>query len=249
MISSRNADELAAAVAQLRERSPRVQGMRADVSNEADVDALFTEAQRQLGAVDVLVACAGIQGPIGPVEDTDAEEFRRTLDINLTGTWLCMRAAIRSMKALGHGKIITFSGGGATGPRERFSAYAASKAAAVRLTETAAEELRPFGIDVNSIAPGAVNTRMLEEVLAAGQRAGEELHGAVKRGREGGTPPERAAELVLFLASRASDGITGKLLSAVWDPWREQEFCDRLRADRDLATLRRIDAINFGALK
>ena len=87
--------------------------------------------------------------------------------------------------------------------------------------ETLAGEVKDEGIDVNSIAPGALNTRLLDEVLEAGpERVGKSFYErSLKQKSEGGTPLERGAELAVFLASSASDGLTGKLISAVWDPW------------------------------
>jgi hypothetical protein len=82
-------------------------------------------------------------------------------------------------------------------------------------------------------------------LLAAGESAGKELDEAHKRAAAGGTPPDKAADLAVFLASSASDGITGKLLSAVWDPYRDAEFIEALKTQPDLATLRRIDSKNF----
>jgi NAD(P)-dependent dehydrogenase (short-subunit alcohol dehydrogenase family) len=152
------------------------------------------------------------------------------------------------MKARGGGKIVNFSGGGATGSRPHFSAYACAKTAIVRLTEVLADEVREFHIDVNAIAPGAVNTAMLDELLGAGEMAGsKERSEATKRKEAGGTPPEVPAGLVAFLASDESDGITGKLISAPWDPWNDKGFQEALRANQDLATLRRIDDKYFSA--
>ncbi len=115
----------------------------------------------------------------------------------------------------GFGKIVNLSGGGATAPLPFFSAYAASKAALVRLTETFAEELKAARVDVNAIAPGALNTRLLDEVLAAGpEQVGADFYArSLKQQDEGGAPLDKGAELAVFLASAASDGITGKLLS------------------------------------
>jgi len=134
------------------------------------------------------------------------------------------------------------SGGGATNPLPRVSAYAASKAAIVRFAETLALEVREDGIDVNSIAPGALNTRMMRELLDAGPSlVGEAFFARMSKiADEGGTPLDRGAALAVFLASGQSDGITGKLLSAVWDPWEElPRFQDDL-ARTDVYTLRRI---------
>ena len=128
---------------------------------------------------------------------------------------------IRSQR--GYGKIVQLSGGGATGPLPGLSAYAASKAAVVRFAETLAEELREQRVDVNAIAPGPLNTRMLDEVLRAGPECvGEAFYEkALEQQRSGGIPLREGAKLAVFLGSLASDGITGKLLSAVWDPWSE----------------------------
>src|SRR6185436_20968340 len=110
------------------------------------------------------------------------------------------------------------SGGGATNPLPRISAYAASKAAVVRFAETLAEELRDAHVDVNAIAPGPLNTRLLDEVLTAGpEKVGAGFYErSLKQKEQGGAPLERGAELAVFLGSAASDGITGKLLSALW---------------------------------
>jgi NAD(P)-dependent dehydrogenase (short-subunit alcohol dehydrogenase family) len=139
------------------------------------------------------------------------------------------------------GKIINMSGGGAAYPRPRFSAYSASKAAVVRLTETLSEEVKEFNIQVNAIAPGAVNTRMLEQVLVAGQDAGEKALTEAKRQKEaGGVPLDVPATLAVFLASDDSNGMTGRLISAVWDDWQgmAKRIPDILSSD--MYTLRRI---------
>jgi NAD(P)-dependent dehydrogenase (short-subunit alcohol dehydrogenase family) len=112
----------------------------------------------------------------------------------------------------------------------------------VRLTETLAEEVMSYNIQVNAIAPGAVNTRMLDEVLAVGEVAGEEWQAAQKRQLQGGTPVELAAKLALFLASDASDGLTGKLISAPHDAWQEWDPAQMQKlAGTPWYTLRRID--------
>jgi len=161
---------------------------------------------------------------------------------------LMARALLPHFRAHRYGKIVQLSGGGATSPLPRISAYAASKAAVIRFAETLAEETRGDGIDVNAIAPGALNTRLLDQVLEGGAEAvGPEFHArAVRQKQEGGAPLERAAALAVYLASAASDGLTGKLLSAVWDPW---ETLGEHRADldgSDVYTLRRIQPSDRG---
>jgi NAD(P)-dependent dehydrogenase (short-subunit alcohol dehydrogenase family) len=233
-------------VSTLKQEEAEAIGVQADVGSKDDVERVFEKTAETFGEVDVLVNAAGIQGPIGFLAENSIDDWKRTIEINLLGTYLCMRRALPSMVKNKSGKIINFSGGGATSPRVRFSAYAASKTAVVRLTEIAAEEYKAVGIDVNAIAPGAVNTGMLEALLKAGRdAAGAEHDEALDRKEKGGTPPETAANLVLFLASDASNGITGKLISAPWDPWQEKAFQERLKTNKDLATLRRIDEKTF----
>jgi NAD(P)-dependent dehydrogenase (short-subunit alcohol dehydrogenase family) len=219
-----------------------VHALPADVSDPAACRRIVHEASRLLPGFNVLVNNAGVYGPIGPIDEVDWNEWVRAVHINLFGTVLMCREVIPGFRAQGYGKIINLSGGGATAPLPRFSAYAASKAAVVRLTETFAEELREAHVDVNAIAPGALNTRLLDEVLAAGPtRAGADFHArAVRQQREGGTAPEKGAELAVFLASAASDGITGRLLSAVWDDWRSLPARREQLAGSDVYTLRRI---------
>jgi 3-oxoacyl-[acyl-carrier protein] reductase len=213
-----------------------------DVSDEQQVEALATFTARELGGCDVLVNNAAVQGPIGPLDEVDWTVWKRTVEIDLFGVALPCRAFIPLMKRRGAGKIVNFSGGGATGPRPFFSAYAAAKTAVVRLTENLALELAPFHIDVNAIAPGAVKTRLTSETVAAGpELIGEKAHAEARRIEcKGGAPPELAAELCVFLASAACDGITGRLISARWDDWKTLPLRRDELSTSDLFTLRRV---------
>jgi NAD(P)-dependent dehydrogenase (short-subunit alcohol dehydrogenase family) len=146
------------------------------------------------------------------------------------------------MIAAGCRSIINLSGGGATGSRPNFSAYASAKAALVRFSETLAQEAKPYGVKVNCIAPGAMKTSMMGQVLAAGTvlAGAREVDLATQVVAGGGTSMARVAELAMFLASSASDGITGKLISAVWDDWqRWPQHLSELETS-DVYTLRRI---------
>ncbi|MBV9998359.1 MAG: SDR family NAD(P)-dependent oxidoreductase [Verrucomicrobia bacterium] len=244
-VCARDGALLAAVVEELQQAAPKGQtvvGRAADVSREDEVEAVFAEAVRAFGRFEILVNNAGVYGPKGPADEIDLAEWIRAVEINLYGTLIPSRVATRHFKKNGYGKIINLSGGGATAPLPRLSAYAASKAAVVRLTETLAEELREDRIDVNAVAPGALNTRLLDEVLAAGpERVGAEFYQkALKQRDAGGVPLERGAQLCVYLASAESDGITGKLISAQWDPWeRLHEHRNKL-ASSDIFTLRRI---------
>jgi 3-oxoacyl-[acyl-carrier protein] reductase len=216
-----------------------------DLADCCQVDAVADAVLKDFGAVDVLVNNASVQGPIGSLETADWAAWRRVFDVNLfAAARLCQRLipSLRSRRpGSGRGKIINLSGGGATGPRPDFSAYALTKAAVVRLTETLAEELREQNVDVNAVAPGPMNTRMLEEVIAAGPAAApREYHAAVARSQSGGMPPEKAAELIVWLASPDADGITGRLISAIWDDWRALAARREQLAATDVYTLRRI---------
>lgn len=216
--------------------------LAADVSQPEQCDRVVRRAAETLPGLTALVNNAGVYGPMGRVEDNDWEAWTRAIGINLFGTVLMCRAVLPRFRAQGYGKIINLSGGGATAPLPRMSAYAASKAAVVRFTETLAEEVRDARVDVNAIAPGALNTRLLDEVLAAGpDKVGRDFYErSLKQQADGGAPPEKGAALAVFLASAASDGITGRLLSAVWDDWQHlPEHRERLNKS-DVFTLRRI---------
>jgi NAD(P)-dependent dehydrogenase (short-subunit alcohol dehydrogenase family) len=213
-----------------------------DVADADQVDALVSEAIAAFPQLDILVNNAGVYGPIGPIEEVDWAEWVEAISINLMGTVYPCRALLPHLRARGHGKIINLSGGGATKPLPRASAYAASKAAVVRFVETLAVELEGTGIDVNAIAPGALATRLTDQLIEAGpERAGAAFHESMVKIRdEGGTPLEKGAALSVYLASAASDGITGRLISAVWDPWPQlHEHLAEFKST-DIYTLRRI---------
>ena len=245
MLCARDESKLAAAVTELRDLCPpgqRVEGIPADVSKKTDVDRLIASALAMSSQIHILVNNAGVYGPKGPVEDVDWDEWVQAMEINLFGSILTARALLPHFRSHRYGKLIQLSGGGATAPLPFISAYAASKAGIVRFMETLAEEVRADGIDVNSIAPGALNTRLLDEVLESGpEKVGKFFYErSLLQKSSGGTPLERGAELAVFLASAASDGITGKLISAVWDPWEQfTEYKDDLQKT-DIYTLRRI---------
>ena len=240
-VVSRTLSEVREVAAEVQGLGRRSLAIKADVSSEIEVEAMVKSIMAEFGKVDILVNNAGILGPIGPVVGNDIKSWLDTIHINLIGTFLCTRAVLPVMIKNRQGRIINLSGGGATSPRPRFSAYAASKAAIVRFTEIVAEEMKEFDIQVNAIAPGAVNTRLLDEILAAGESAGESTLTEAKHQREtGGISPTAAATLAVFLASEESKGLTGRLISAVWDDWQNLPGqIDKVMAS-DLYTLRRI---------
>lgn len=214
----------------------------ADVSQPQAVEQLVTRALEVFPQLHILVNNAGVYGPKGLAEDTDWDAWVKAVEINLFGSILLCRAVLPHFKTHGYGKIVQLSGGGATGPLPRFSAYAVSKAAIIRFVETLAEEVRDNHIDVNAIAPGALNTRLLDEVLQAGpETVGQAFfERAVQQQAKGGVPLEKGAQLAVFLGAPASDGISGKLISAVWDPWQTFTQHRRDLDQTDVYTLRRI---------
>jgi NAD(P)-dependent dehydrogenase (short-subunit alcohol dehydrogenase family) len=243
-ICGRDPAALEVAAAELRglaEADQQVLAEAADVSRPEDVARLVGSAIDGLGGVTILVNNAGVYGPKGQIDTADWRAWVEAVEINLFGSVLPARALVEHFALRGYGKVIQLSGGGATAPLPGLSAYAASKAAVVRFAETLAIELREQHVDVNAIAPGALNTRMLDEILEAGPSAVGAVfyERAVEQKRAGGVPLSRGAELAVFLGSAASDGITGKLLSALWDPWR-QLSAHRSDLESDVYTLRRI---------
>jgi NAD(P)-dependent dehydrogenase (short-subunit alcohol dehydrogenase family) len=245
MLCARNAsmlEDARAELAGLGSAGQKIVTQVADVSVETDVHSVVTQTLALLGGCHILVNNAGVYGPKGEIESVDWADWMKAIEINVYGSVLMSRAVLPHFKAQGYGKVIQLSGGGATNPLPRISAYAVSKAAIVRYAETLAEEVRGTGIDVNSIAPGALNTRMLDEILQAGpEKVGQAFYErSVKQKETGGAPLDKGADLALFLASSASDGITAKLISAVWDDWEHwPEHLNELSSS-DVYTLRRI---------
>lgn len=243
VLASRTAAEIEAAAEAARSLEARAVPLVADISNPADVDGIAAVALHAFGTIDILVNNAGVQGPIGPLIDLSRDEWLAALAINLGGTFLCTRAVLPIMIRRRQGKIINLSGGGATAGRPYFTSYAAAKAAVVRLTESLAQEVERHNIRVNAIAPGAVRTGMTDAILGAGRAAGAKALAEARRVKEtGGTPLDTVTALAVFLASEESQGLTGRLISAVWDDWRAMTAA---RIDEivrsDLYTLRRVD--------
>jgi NAD(P)-dependent dehydrogenase (short-subunit alcohol dehydrogenase family) len=235
-------DRARAEVAALASPAQVVLATPADVSQRDQVERLVDAALTAFSRLHILVNNAGVYGPMGLTESVDWDRFVHAIEINVFGSILMCRALVPYFKANRYGKIIQVSGGGATNPLPRLTAYAASKAAVVRFAESLALEVKDHGIDLNSMAPGALKTRLMEELHAAGPAVvGAAFFERMKRtADEGGTPLETGAALAVFLASPASDGITGKLLSAVWDPWADLAAHNADLDRTDVYTLRRI---------
>ena len=143
---------------------------RTDVSSAAEVDALFDEALATLGGLDVLVNAAGTAGPTATIEASDPAEWRACVDVNLQGTYLCMRRALPVMKGQHSGSIVNFSSTAGLFAYPNRSPYCASKWAVEGLSKSAAAEAGPAGVRVNTVCPGAVSGERMDRVIAAEAR-------------------------------------------------------------------------------
>ncbi|UCC91436.1 MAG: SDR family oxidoreductase [Candidatus Aenigmatarchaeota archaeon] len=198
-----------------------VEGHQADVRNYKEVE----DVMKHVGKFDVLINCAGILGPVGFLQENDTEEWEETIRVNLIGTVNCCKSSIRFLSE--NGKIINFSGGGSAFPRTWHTAYAASKAAVVRFTETFAKELeeRGMNIRVNVIAPGPHKTDMWK-----GETKDEEP--------EQWADKEELIVLIEFLLE--NENLNGKFIHIKDDKGLlESDLSD------DIFTLRRIDDFRF----
>lgn len=216
---------------------------RCDVADWPQVERAAAAVAAAWPHVDGLITCAGLQGELGPAVTVDPLKWSATVRANLDGTYFAIRAFhARLAHAPRRAKIVCLSGGGATKARANFSAYAAAKTGVVRLVENIAEESRGTPLDINAIAPGAINTRLTDEVIALGpQVVGQaEYDGAVKQKAAGGGSLAKALGLIDYLLSEESDGITGRLLAAPWDPWAQLHGHRETLARTDVYTLRRI---------
>ncbi len=208
----------AACLAEAAGSGPGIESCVADVSDEADVDRMFDELLERLGGLDVLVNNAGIGGPVACVEDVPPGEWRRTLDVNLTGAFLCTRRAAPLMKAQRSGSIVNMSSHyGILGGPSR-SPYVASKWGIIGFTKTLAMELGPFGVRANAICPGGVEGERLERVirLESAERGitCEQLREDWVRGCSLRTfvTPDDVAAMIMFLCSDQGARISGQAI-------------------------------------
>lgn len=245
LLVARSADALDRTVESLDDDAGgTVVSVGADLATDDGAARVLGAARAAFDRMDILVNNAAVQGPIGPAWENDWDDWKAAIEADLLGPVRLCRMAVPWMAQGGGGSVVNLAGGGATGPRPGFSAYATAKAGLVRFSETLAGEVRGLGIRVNCVAPGVMPTGMLREVEQAGpERAGAKDFETARKalGAGGGADPfERAAALCVFLASEASAGITGRLISAVWDPWLG--LAERAaELDRgDVYTLRRI---------
>ncbi len=194
-----------------------------DVSDYQFVKNSVSATIEKFGTIDILVNAAAILGPAGILPENDIEQWIQTINTNLTGTFLAIHEVLPIMISKKQGKIINFAGGGAAYAYPKFTAYACSKTAVVRLTETVAQEVSQYDIQVNVIAPGAVETDMLSQV----RKAGGEVRTTVTM--------DKPVNLVLYLASQYSNHISGRFIHS-----KDDYTNFAVKMEDDLYKLRRL---------
>ena len=193
-------------------------GEVADVADQEQVDRLMTAAAARLGGLDVLVNNAGVAGPAAPVEDMDVDGWRRTLDVNLTGAFLCVRAAVPHLKAAGGGSIAIMSSNAGTMGLPYRAPYVATKWGLIGLVKTLAMELGPHGIRVNAVCPGDVEGERIRSVIALEAQNRGLTPDAVYAERVEAVSlrtmvtADDVASLILFACSEAGARISGQAL-------------------------------------
>lgn len=235
-IARYNSDALHQLVEEMRNQkcSNKIVALLCDISREEQVRNSFDFiGNRKNGKIDILVNTAAIAEPYSLIHDAEFSKWKEVFETNVFGTFLMMKYAILQMRDNKAGKIINFSGGG--DGLEGFSAYSASKVAIVRLTEIVAKEVKHFGIEINAIAPGPMNTKLFSDMFFS-----EEFMRS-KKPRPAPGDMQKAVELALFLASDKSNGLSGKFLSANWDNWQKiPENLNLIMSEPNVFTLRRV---------
>ena len=232
----RRESELKEAVQELEKSGGKGTALSADISNVNQVREWIKSVEQKLGPIVLLVNNAAVAGPAGPTWEADPEAWWHTQEVNLRGSFLCCHAVLPGMIARKKGRIINVASAAGTISVPYLSAYVTSKAALIRFSETLAFEVRPHGISVFAIHPGAVQSPMNEELLAtAGKQWIPWLEHIFQHGQDQTTEP--GTELVVFLASGKGDLLSGRLLLVPDDPAELVSRSDEIR-QRDLYTLR-----------
>ncbi len=244
-VCARNKKRLSIAISDIlknRLKNQKIFLYKVDVSQERDVKRMYNSISKKMKSIDVLISNAGVYGPKGSFEKISWSEWKEAFNINFFGSAYLIKNFIKLLKKNKNSKIIQLSGGGATSPMPNLSSYAASKAAIVRFSETISQEISKYNIDYNCVAPGALNTKMLDEIIKAGpKKVGSDYYKkSLIQKKTGGNSLENAIKLISFLASKKSRNITGKLISAQWDNWNKFKKNLKKIKNSDVFTIRRI---------
>jgi 3-oxoacyl-[acyl-carrier protein] reductase len=222
------------------EKDQSILFFQTDVSKEDEFKNLINTTIEHFGKVDALINNAGIYGPIGKLEDLSSDKWISTFETNLFSIFYGCKYILPHFKENNYGKIINVSGGREK-PFPRFTSYAVSKTAIIKLTEVLAEENKDYNIFINSMSPGGLDTNMLDELLAYDPKiVGEDIYQEfVKMKNDGGKDPNIGASLCAYLVSDYGDNITGKYISAIHDNWKK--FHTQIEGLKtDIYTMRRV---------
>lgn len=225
---------------------------KVDAADTGSIETFYQAATEWLGGIDAIVCCAGGYGAIGPIDSISPDQWLTALQNNLGAAFLSLRFGVPHLKETGRSpRFILFAGGGAFDPLPRYSAYATSKAGIVRLMETAAAEAADDRIMINAVAPGFVDTEIHDATLNAGPTvAGDAFHAMTKdKIANGAVPIETPVACVKYLLSDAANGLSGKTLSASFDPWVSPNFQRNTAAltESPLYTMQRINLVHLPA--
>lgn len=202
----------------IRQSGGRALALTANVAEAATVEPMVQQVERELGPIDILVNNAGIIGTPGPIWQVDPEEFRKVMDINVFGAFICARYVLPGMIQRRRGRIINVASGAALGPIPFGHSYCVSKAALLRLTECMAVDTQEHGISVFAIDPGTVQTDMSRYLIES--EAGQTYVAWFRKfvlEEHGDVPATLSANLVTMLASGAADPLSGRMISVADD--------------------------------
>jgi len=230
-VVARSEEQLAETVRGVTKAGGEALAVVADVSDAAAVERMAGEVERALGPVDLLVNNAGTVGPLGPMWEADPGDWWHSIEVNLRGPYLCSHALLPGMIERRHGRIINVSTGAATVAVAYMGAYVIAKTALIRYTENLAAELLNSGVSVFTISPGTVRTAMAEQVLEseAGKKWLPWFRKLFDRGRD--VPAEKAAQLVVQLASGRADALSGRFIDVSDDLAKLLERLDEVKGD------------------
>ncbi len=247
ILCSRSEDKLSSTLNHLnkfRRKYQKIFIQVVDIAKKEEIDLFLENSFKEFESIDILINNAGIIGPKGLFEELNWKEWEYALNTNFLGSAYFIRQLLPHFKKNNYGRVIQISGGGATSPLPFQSIYAASKAAIVRFIETIALENAEFNITANCIAPGALNTKIIDEYIEAGaEKLGKKFYEKVlKQQKSGGAPIEKAVLLSLALSTDCYPKLNGKLISAIWDDWENFDNYAEILNKSDVYTLRRITA-------